>query len=313
LALGAGYLFTADKNSDPSSVGVGGFGTENGSEGLAIGANLNFLENRWHLSLVAGKADLDYDVYLLDIAFPISQSAEFVAADLAYSITPNIALGGGLTFAGTTLGYGGGELPPELVPDDDINLGKISFGGEWDSRDDPFYPTQGALVTGKLGLAKVVERRGGFLGGLLGDEDRIYTKAVVSAAGYRPLFEDSVLAGRAVACAVSDKAPFFDACSLGGVDGFRGYSATRYIGDSLLSAQAEFRTRLTPRLGLVLFAGAGSVGSDLGDAIGGDYRFAGGGGLRLRLSKAFKLDYAVDASLNEDGEEILYISVGQRF
>jgi outer membrane translocation and assembly module TamA len=77
--------------------------------------------------------------------------------------------------------------------------------------------------------------------------------------------------------------------------------------------QAEYRGRLARRLGYVVFAGAGSVGSDLGDAISSSYHVAGGVGARLRLSRKFPLDYAIDVSINDQAENILYVSVGQRF
>jgi hypothetical protein len=36
-------------------------------------------------------------------------------------------------------------------------------------------------------------------------------------------------------------------------------------------------------------------------------------GLRYRVSEKFPVDFAVDGSVSEDGDGLLYISVGQRF
>ncbi len=36
-------------------------------------------------------------------------------------------------------------------------------------------------------------------------------------------------------------------------------------------------------------------------------------GLRYRVSKKFPVDFAVDGSLSDEGDSLLYISVGQRF
>ena len=122
-----------------------------------------------------------------------------------------------------------------------------------------------------------------------------------------------MIAARAVACHANQAAPFFDSCSLGTTDNFRGYVSTEFLDDALFSIQAEYRSGKAGRLGFVAFAGAGAVDSDIAKAFGGKYRAAAGLGLRIRLSKSFPLDYAVDLSVNERGEDLLYISVGQRF
>ncbi|MEM1078724.1 MAG: hypothetical protein AAGI09_09385 [Pseudomonadota bacterium] len=36
-------------------------------------------------------------------------------------------------------------------------------------------------------------------------------------------------------------------------------------------------------------------------------------GARIRLSKSFPVDYAIDLSRNSDGESLVYVYVGQRF
>ena len=136
---------------------------------------------------------------------------------------------------------------------------------------------------------------------------------MITTNHYWPVAEKGVLAVRGSACAATDEAPFFDSCALGGVDAFRGYVATEFIDNALLSAQIEYRGRLTNRLGFVAFAGIGGVGDDLGKALGGELKAAVGIGARIRLSKTFPVDYAIDVSHNEAGESILYISVGQRF
>ncbi|MEI4234929.1 hypothetical protein [Roseovarius sp. D22-M7] len=69
----------------------------------------------------------------------------------------------------------------------------------------------------------------------------------------------------------------------------------------------EYRKRLGKRIGVVAFGGVGAVGDRL-DALD-DVGAAAGLGLRYRVSKKFP----VDGSRNEEGESLLYISVGQRF
>ena len=123
---------------------------------------------------------------------------------------------------------------------------------------------------------------------------------------------DDVLAFSATGCLASNTAPFFDTCSIGLTDGLRGFSVTEYIGESLISAQIEYRGRFSgSRLGYVAFAGASSVGGTQTSSSG--IHGAVGVGARYRLSQDFLVDYAVDATLNSDGETLLYVFIGQAF
>jgi hypothetical protein len=143
--------------------------------------------------------------------------------------------------------------------------------------------------------------------------DRTYQKSYLSASAYRPAGDEGVLAANAFLCGSSDGAPFFDSCGVGIADGFRGFGALDNIEPWSASLQVEYRGRLTERFGYVGFACVGGGGGSL-DAIstarGG---FAAGVGLRVRLSKQFGLDYAVDYARNDAGEDFLYVTIGQRF
>ncbi|MGA9254256.1 MAG: hypothetical protein WBV71_17635, partial [Roseobacter sp.] len=123
---------------------------------------------------------------------------------------------------------------------------------------------------------------------------------------------NDVVAMSATACRASDSAPFFDACSIGLTDGLRGFSVTDYIGDSLLSVQAEYRGRFGgSRFGYAAFAGAGVVNGTITSESG--THSAAGLGLRYRLSNAFPVDFAGDITINSDDETLYYIYVGQAF
>ena len=183
-----------------------------------------------------------------------------------------------------------------------MKLARLSVFGEYDTRDDTMYPTEGAYLSGTISQGTFIDT---------GRDD--YSKFVLSASGYQSAFANGVIAARVVGCTATSNAPFFDACALGQTDNFRGYVSTEFIDDALFSVQAEYRGQLIGRIGYVVFAGAGSVGDDFGRAVSGTYQTAAGVGLRLRLSKDFPLDYAIDYAINERDEELLYISVGQRF
>lgn len=120
-----------------------------------------------------------------------------------------------------------------------------------------------------------------------------------------------MIASRAAVCHATDAAPFFDACSLGGVDSFRGFNATQILNKRSMSTQLELRQSLSDRIGAVLFAGIGAAGPTFDNL--NQSGAAGGFGLRYRVSKKFPVDFSVDGSWNDEHEGLLYISIGQRF
>jgi outer membrane protein assembly factor BamA len=303
LALGGAYLFKNDVLSDASSLGLGAFKTSNGSEGFGAGLNLSWDEGKWKLRFAAADADLNYDLYAGGVPFGVNQDIAGGVAELTYTPVNDYAYGLSVGYGEYTLKpRGAGSLADDFLRDRDLEIVRISGFAAYDTRDDTFYPRDGAYASATL-------TNGIFVDGNRSD----YLKGVVSAAGYWSVFSESVFAARAVACQANSAAPFFDSCSLGTTDNFRGFVSTEFLDEALFSVQAEYRTGRIGRLGLVAFAGAGAVDSEIAGAIGGDYKAAAGLGLRIRLSKSFPLGYAIDVSVNERGEDLLYISVGQRF
>ncbi|WP_298855722.1 hypothetical protein [uncultured Ruegeria sp.] len=111
----------------------------------------------------------------------------------------------------------------------------------------------------------------------------------------------------------SDDTPFFDQCSLGATDAFRGFPVTQFLNLRSVSLQVEYRHRLTNRFGAVAFAGAGLTGDSFSNLSTGGTHSAAGLGARYRVSKKFPVDLSVDWARNNDSEDQLYIYVGQRF
>ena len=303
LAVGASYLFQNDRVSDASSLTFGGFKSSNGSNAYGLGVDLAWNEDKWKFNFVLAEADLRYDVYVAGVPFSVRQELSGGKMDLAHKVYDSFSVGGSLGYGKYSLAPAGlSALPFDVLKDAQLEILRLSAYGEYDTRDDSMYPTSGALLSGTIS-------RGFFLGAARDD----YAKLVLAASAYFPVFADSVIATHGVACIATDEAPFFDACALGMTDNFRGFISTEFVDSALFSIQTEFRDRLTDRIGYVVFAGAGSVGDTFGSALSADFKAAAGIGLRFRLSKSFPLDYAIDVALNERGEDLLYISVGQRF
>lgn len=304
LALGAGYLFKLNPEARTSVIGIGALGSEKGSEAYAALANITFGENKWLLNLLVSDADLRYDLIFDNIELPLKQTAQVANIGLAYGVTPELSFGGKVRYLDTnvSLDFGTEALPPELLPDANIELVNFSFTADWDIRDDTDYPTEGFRLYGELmrGIA-------------LNSDEREYEKLFSTLDGFFSPRERTVLAARATGCGSSEDTPFFDKCSIGITDSFRGYNATRFLDDRMLSFQFELRQRFTRRLGGVAFAGVGWSGEDFDALWDNGSNTAYGLGVRYRVSRNFPVDFSVDVSRNDLGDELLYIFVGQRF
>jgi len=307
LIVTGGYLFKFDDKSDTSFIGVASMRTSNGSNGTGIAANLKFGGGRWSILSMFGKAHANYSIYgigkLRFGPLPLSQEGSFARFGVEYGISDRLWLGVDAQYLDTTLrSNASATIPLPNLPGLEVGVRQVIAGPKitFDTRDDTIYPTRGSY--GSL----LVQRGFG-----LGTFDNQFTRGTAVAKGYIPVDDRGVLAVAATACQASDKAPFFNMCSVGTTDKLRGYAAGQYIDNALLSAQAEFRYRLGPRWGLAAFAGASAVGSDLSSV--GKPLYAGGIGIRFRLLKDFPLDFSIDQAINGDGQSSTYIYIGQSF
>lgn len=303
LALVSSYLFKFDKKSDESYIGAAGFGTDNGSKGYGLIGSFSWNENQWKVSAMAGNVDVVYDFYIPNSGgrtVSLEQNGKLLNLEGSYGVTEHFHLGLDLRYLETTVQFS------SLIstPGKDRFLEIISFGPtlNWDYRDDAIYPTSGFNV-GIDSLHSIV----------LNGADREYHKTVLKYDNYFSIFERSVIATRFAACQASDSTPFFELCSIGGTDNFRGFPFGELLDQNLLSGQIEFRGRMGKRFGYVAFAGIGGVASDFGALNSDTISSAGGVGLRYRLSKKTPLDFAFDVAVNSNGETTSYITIGQRF
>jgi len=77
--------------------------------------------------------------------------------------------------------------------------------------------------------------------------------------------------------------------------------------------QSEYRFPLFWRLGAVVFGDCGNVGSSLSD-LGFDYlKYSFGGGLRVALNKAEKLNLRLDYGVSHRSSNGFYLQLGEAF
>ncbi|MBY6089775.1 BamA/TamA family outer membrane protein [Maritimibacter alkaliphilus] len=312
LALGAGYLFTLP-DSKPSGIGIGKMKSANGSEGLALGGSVNFADGDWTLAAVAGEAVLYYDLAYESIDIPLKHEGFLAGVSIGRAVSDRLSFSLGLSYLETDIAFDSeffNELPPVLQPQAELDLAKISLTGTYDTRDNTFFPTDGLRASLSIGHAVEVDS---LFDRRLEIGHTEYTKGVFSLSSYHAVGAEGVVALRGVLCAASSKSPFFDTCGVGAASGLRGFPATDYINRASASAQVEYRGRINERFGYVAFAALGGGGRDLGSMSLSQGGYSYGAGLRIRLSKAYKLDYAVDYAVNDQSEGYLYITLGQKF
>ncbi|MDA7964859.1 BamA/TamA family outer membrane protein [Ruegeria sp.] len=305
LTLGAGYLFQLDESSKPSLFGVAALRSSNGSQAYGGAANFAFDNNRWQIETLYAKANINYDLFTAAGQLPVTQDGDLARIELSYGFTPEISAGLAVRYLNTSVSLDGLGLPPIPPPFDqflDMEIVTPTLVAAWDWRDDTIYPTSGFNLQTELAYSHT-------LTGLTGD----YSKAFINFTHYWNPIPKGVIAARVSTCAASDETPFFDQCSLGGTDAFRGFPVTQFLDLRSASLQIEYRHQFTKRLGAVAFGGAGQTGDSYGDLSADGTHTAYGLGARYRVSQKFPVDFAVDWAHNDLGEDQLYIYVGQRF
>jgi outer membrane protein assembly factor BamA len=305
LMLGVVYLFKTDTTSKPSMIGAGALRSDNGSNGYGLSVKLAFDNNRWLFNSMFAKADVRYDLFTPIGNLPIRQDGVLARMSLAYGVTPELSFGGSLRYIDTAITPDAPGLPAIPRPFNqflNVEVASIGVLADWDRRDDTIYPTSG-------GYLQFEASRNIALSGFLQD----YNKGFANYTHYTKLGDSGVLVARASACAASSDTPFFDQCSLGATDGFRGFSVTQFLDLRSASFQVEYRQQFNKRLGMVAFGGVGMVGPNYQDLDIGGTHSAVGLGARYRVSKKFPLDFSVDLARNSLDENQLYIYVGQRF
>lgn len=303
LVLGAGYLFNLDEGSKPSLLGIAALRSDNGSEIYGLAANFAFDNNRWQIKSLYAEADVNYDLFTSLGTLPINQKGTLANLSLSYGFTPEFSTGLALRYLDTEISPDGGPaIPPPFDQFLRMEIANVGLVMDWDTRDDTIYPLEGFYLHAEAS-------KGYTLQGLTGD----YSKGFLNYTHYLTTSPKGVIAARFSTCAAAAETPFFDQCSLGGTDAFRGFSVTQYLDLRSASLQLEYRHRFTKRIGGVAFAGAGQTGSSFDTLSNGGTHTAFGLGARYRVSKKFPVDFSVDWSRNDEDEDQLYIYVGQRF
>ena len=309
LVLGAGYLYGADEtqdNSRHSIAAVGGMYAEGGSWSAIAAHRGYWSQQRRRSTLALATGELLYDIEL-DLAdssrkFGLRQNLSGVALELATRVGKNGWVGIGYRGGDTSVAAPGlDEMPAEFGAGTTITMSSLLLDGEFDSRDSDLYSHSGHYGQ----IESLISRHE-----IGADNDYVSVEAEWNS--YRSIGTRHVLAWRIAGKLVDGDAPFFAMSWFGaGVD-LRGYTPGRYIGESMIAAQAEWRWQATSRWGFVAFGGTGKVSGALGAIHTGSWLPAGGAGVRFRLIKELPLNMRADFAWGRD-DSTFTLAIGEAF
>jgi outer membrane protein assembly factor BamA len=311
LSLPAMMLYKPASASAEDSTwitGAAAFYAENKSRGGGAFHKMSLGGDRWRLMGAAFRADLKYDYFGIggdpDTPIPLDQSMSLFMAEALRGTYPNLYVGLRTTFSTTevSLDLPDDLLPPGVSPPDlgrEFDLATMAPRIQYDTRDNQFYPAAGSLLDGTFSIGR---------DSLGSDVD--YERYKFEYNHYRSPWSKGVFAVRAALEYVGGDAPFFLYPAFGSGADLRGYQTGSYRDRFLFASQVEYRHRVTPRLGAVVFAGVGTVDPDFGNW--GKTLGSVGAGIRWVIAPKNNMSLRLDVARGHDDTEF-YVGIGEAF
>ncbi len=317
IALAGAWFYQLDPESPASVTGVGVMQTTNGTRGAGIFQRINAFSDRLRADLAFGQARINYDFFGVGngagdrgISVPVRQTGFFLLVQAQWRLLDHFYLGPRFRLLTASTHIDRDEIdvdtPPEFVPfiperELKITSGALGIAATYDTRDDPWSPSDGTLVTIEANFADPA------FGGAFK-----YRTLTTALNKYFRINDNKVIAARLSFCSVGGHVPFFDLCLFGTESDLRGYVGGQFRDKTMFATQAEYRWRFTDRFGFVAFAGLGSVAESLSDFSGDDFLYSGGVGLRYLASTDFGVNVGVDFAVGQ-GSNALYFRIGEAF
>lgn len=315
-ALGTGggamgmYFFDIGRRTEGmsrSALTAVGIYTDTDSYVGGVGGNLFMLEDK--LRVLAGlfKAHINND-----FRDPLGESVEFATdmtgfyANLKYRVLGDHFLGGHGKFFRTEYDPQSDNARDYLdyVGAEDTIVGGIGPVYTYDTRDHTRFPTRGILM----------ELNGIYNPDAWGNEEN-YSTVDGAFNLYHSLKPGKIIATRIFGHTGSDETPYSDKAKLGMRSDLRGFKAGEIVGQTMVSAQAEYRWRLYKKWGVVFFGGLAKLWDDdpNQEQILKDLYYSAGTGIRYRLSEENGINLRIDIAVGNDDNMGWYIGLGEAF
>ena len=314
LVLALGYVFKLDENDDvssPSTLGVMGAFTNNGTRAGGLGGRLYFSENKYQTTFLIAKGRVNSDFYGIGripgrdaIKVPLSGSGTVFFGEFLRNVGKAIFIGPRFQHRKLSARLDGPQTPGGFeIPTIDLQSTTVALGFhvQRDKTNGSFYPTKGSLFNATAD----------FFDESLGSK-RQYQNYKVSYNSYHGIGTTQVLAYRGMICSANQNVPFYDLCLFGVNNDLRGYTGGQFQNRRMFATQAEYRRELPKRLGFVAFAGIGGVANRWDAFRSDEFLPAAGAGLRFKLDKKNHINYRIDWAIGRAGRT-LSIGIGEAF
>lgn len=294
----------------PSEVGVIGILTTEGDNVLRLEPLLRFGQDRYRLEAdleLARRTGVFYGVgneAALEDAEDYRRLRLAGRARLSRRIADSMYVGvawdsywssaleadaGGMLMSGGVLGADAGMA---------VGVGVVA---QRDTRDHLYAPTRGSLMEAS---AYVYDQALG--------SDHDFSTFHANARTYAEVAPEHVLAFQVRGDFRAGQTPFDRLPTAGDATLLRGVQGGRFRDQHFLGAQAEYRSPMLWRVGAVMFAATGRVAPTLAALAQPAWKLASGGGLRVALKRADRVNARLDIGFSRDGYEI-YVQLREAF
>lgn len=177
----------------------------------------------------------------------------------------------------------------------------LGFTVYYDNRDHVYFPHHGWMV----------ELSNAFYNKALGSEYH-FTNITLDARHYIHLWKENVLALQGYINHNNGETPFRMEGVLGSDMFMRGYYNGRFRDQHAMAFQAELRKTIWGPIGMVVFAGGGTVSNVFGDLFSG-IKPNIGAGLRIKAIPSQRVNLRFDYGWGSSGNSAAYISLNEAF
>ncbi len=182
------------------------------------------------------------------------------------------------------------------------NNSGFGFGVNYDTRNNLFFPSSGTYF----------DLYSTFFLNSLGSDFK-YNKFIFDARYYQSvLSEDRVIAMQLYSAITTGNTPFYSMPTLGGAWMMRGYYNGRFRDKIFTTAQIEFRDEFFWKLGVVVFAGVGDVGSSFSTYKLTQLKYSYGFGLRYMLDTEERINIRFDMGFGNNTSGV-YFGIEEAF
>ncbi len=229
----------------------------------------------------------------------------FLMGSIQYQLVPNLFVGLNGSFSNNRTNYSeeakkGYDSNGNAIVDGNINIASLAIVGNYDTRNDQYYPTTG--INARLMWTTNPEFMNNFSANRIRTEYNAYFSMRDGSDVLATRYNGQFGLGNVV---------FQQQKTIGGKD-LRGYSSGKYRGDGVIDVQAEYRYNPFDKVGFVGFAGIATLYGSTINSYNWKLYPGAGVGVRYRAFKHTKMNIGVDAAAGKEDWGI-YFRVAEAF